>query len=407
MQAAPARRYQREAAEEVRTLRRLVDLGHTDEALPLLRAWTGRLGIEAHLIDARLQTLLGNGTEAVRAIERARAIDASDPRVFATMIEISAAVGNTQTARDELERGLAAVGPCPELTRSKGVLELYQAGGARRGVATIESAVRQDPDLPFVDRALAQGHLLLAKEALAAGRPTAALESAQRSLSYDSREVETRRVLADVLASRSRLEEAILVITELVAEGEPLQGELASLHKKAGIAALIPVPDESDADRSARRERSLEHLIAARELGLSNEELASGARILSDEAQRVADEGSAAYQASDFEGARRSFERALRYDPDHLSARNHYAVVLYRLGDYAEAARQWREVMVVMEGEGIVPPEPIHLNLAQAQVQDGDREGARGTLERWLERNADDADYAEYVVLTREALSQL
>lgn len=401
------RRVQREEADEVRALRRHVDLGRIDEALPLLRSWGGRLGLEADLIEARMHTLRGNDTEAVRAIERARAVDPQDPRVFATMIEISAAVGNTGTARSELERGLASVGNGPELTRAKGILELYQSGGARRGVATIEAALRVDPDLPFVERALAQGHLLLAKEALAAGRPTAALESAQRSLSYDDREVETRRVLADILAARSRLEEAALVISELVAEGEPLQGELAVLRKKAGIAALIPVPGESDEERETRRDRALEHLVAARELGLSIEELASGARILADEADRLADRGVRAYADGDFEFARESFERALRYDPDHLSARNHYAVVLYRLKDYAEAARQWREVMVVMEGEGIVPPEPIHLNLAQAQVQDGDTEGARGTLERWLERNAANEAYADYVVRTREALSQL
>lgn len=406
-EVASRRRVQREEAEEVRALRRHVDLGQTDEVLPLLRSWGARLGLEADLIEARLHTLAGKNTEAVRAIERARAVDPRDPRVFATMVEISAAAGNIETARAELERGIETVGSCPELTRSQGILELYRSGGARLGVSKIESALRLDPDLPFVERALAQGHLLLAKEALAAGRPTAALESAQRSLSYDSREVETRRVLADILASRSRLDEAVLVITELVDEGEPLQGELAVLHKKAGIAALIPAPNETDDEREARRDRALEHLVVARELGLSLEELASGARILADEAERLAERGVRSYADGDLELARESFERALRYDPDHLSARNHYAVVLYRLKDYAAAARQWREVMVVMEGEGIVPPEPIHLNLAQAQVQDGDTDGARGTLERWLERNESNEAYADYVVRTREALSQL
>lgn len=410
-QAAPAQqaasRVQRDESEDARELRRLVDLGHTEEALVVLRRVGNRLGVEADLIEARMHTLLGNHVEAVRAIERARALEPADPRVFATMVEISAAAGNYTTAREELERGMKRCGQCPELTRSKGVLDLFQSGGAQRGVAAIESAVRADPKLPFTDRALAQGHLLLAKQELAAGRPTAALASAQRSLSFDPQEVETRRVLADILASRSRLDESIAIITELVNQGEPLHGELASLHKKAGIAALIPAPDESESDRSVRRDRALEHLVTARELGLTNEELASGALILADESDRIAQTGVAAYASGDFDGARVIFERALRYDPDNLSARNHYAVVLYRLRDFAEAARQWREVMVVMEGEDIIPPEPIHLNLAQAQVQDGDRDGARGTLERWLERNESNEAYAEYVGLTREALAQL
>jgi Tfp pilus assembly protein PilF len=404
---AQKHRVQREEAAEVRELRRHIDLGRTDEALPLLGIWGARLGIEAELLEARLHTLVGNDTEAVRAIERARAIDTQDPRVSATMIEISSAVGHLETARAELDRAISTLGSSAELLRAQGVMELYSAGGARRGVSRIESALRLDPDLPFVERALAQGYLLLAKEALAAGRPTAALEAAQHSLSYDPQEIETRRVLADILASGSRLEEAILVITELVDEGEPLQGELASLHKKAGIATLIPVPGETDDDRETRRSRALEHLVTAREYGLTDEELASGTRILVDEADRLAERGSRAYREDDLDLARDSFERALRYDPDHLSARNHYAVVLYRLEDYAEAARQWREVMVVMEGEGIVPPEPIHLNLAQAQVQDGDRDGARGTLERWLERNESNADYADYIERTREVLAQL
>jgi len=398
---------QREEDPAVRALREHVDLGRPAEAAPLLEQWGNRLGVEGPLIEARLMALHGKDTEAVRAVERARVLDPDDPRVYATMVEISAAAGRIETAFTALERGFEAVGQRPELIRAKGVLELCQSGGAERGVATLESALRMDPQLPFTDRALAQGYLLIAKKALATGQPTAALESIQISLSHDPQDVEARRVFADVLGARAQLEEAILVITELVDEGEPLEGELATLHKRAGIAGLIPIAGESAEARAERRGEALEHFVTARAFGLSEEELGSGARLLSDAALQASREGSEAYGRKELVKARAAFELALRYDPDELAARNHLAVTLFQLGEFAGAAHHWREVMVVMESEGILPPEPVHLNLAQALVENGDRQLAREMLERWLERNAESEGYAAYVVLTREALAGL
>lgn len=400
-------RFERVESDAARALRELVDLGHYREARALLDAEGPRLGAEADLIEARLAALTGDPTEVVRAVERARAAAPDDPRVPATMVELSAWAGHLDTARTELDGALRAFGATPELLRARGVLELAQQGGARKGVASIESALRRDRDLPFTARALGQGYLLLAKERLAAGQPTAALEAVRASLSHDPEEVEARRVLADVLASAMHFEEAILVMGELVDAGEPLTGELATLHKKAGIAGLIPGEDETAEQRDERRARSLEHFIAARDLGLSDDELGSGARMLEDEAARRTDLAAEAYAAEDLATAKAELELALHHDPTDLAARNLLAVTQYRLGDYAEAARHWREVMVVMESERLVPPDPIHLNLARALVRDGDEVGARGTLERWLERNGEDAAYAHQVAATREALDQL
>lgn len=400
-------RPERVESETARALRELVDLGHYAEARALLTAEGPRLGAEADLIEARLAALTGEQTDVVRAVERARAAAPDDPRVPATMVELSAWAGHLDTARQELDAALQDFGTTPELLRARGVLELAHSGGARKGVASIESALRRDADLPFTARALGQGYLLIAKEQLSAGRPTASLEAIRASLSHDPEEVEARRVLADVLASAMHFEEAILVLSELYEEGEPLDGELAAMHKKAGIAGLIPADGESSEDRDARRARALDHFVSARELGLTGEELGSGERLLADEAERWTDLGGTSYAQEDFVAAKQQLELALYYDPGDLAARNLLAVTLYRQGDYAEAARHWREVMVVMEGERLVPPDPVHLNLARALVKDGDEVGARGTLERWLERNGEDEAYAHQVPATRDALAQL
>jgi hypothetical protein len=103
------------------------------------------------------------------------------------------------------------------------------------------------------------------------------------------------------------------------------------------------------------------------------------------------------------DAAETEFRRALEYDPDLMQAQNHLAVVLFKKRNYAEAAHLWQSVIATARAEKIDLPEPVHLNLAKAQVQVGDRTGAELTLEEYLDRQPN----GEWVAPTREMLASL
>jgi Flp pilus assembly protein TadD len=167
---------------------------------------------------------------------------------------------------------------------------------------------------------------------------------------------------------------AIAVLEGLVADGAALRPELASMHKKAALGALL----ERD------RPRALEHFVAARDLGLSDEDLASGAALLDQEARLATEMGLAALDKNDLAAAEAQLRKATHYEPGMLAPRNHLGVVLYRRGQFGEAAALWRGVLAEARAEAIELPDPVHLNLALALKAAGDVAAARQVLDEYL-----------------------
>lgn len=372
---ARVERLPRSNAPEIAKLRRHIDLGDVAAARALLPA-AELAGDEALLLKARCDAMSGEFIAALRSIESARARSPRDPDVYATAAEIYAAAGKPESAWSEIGRGTELCGESPELLRAKGVVWLLREGGAERGLAFLEDARAKDPSLPFTDRALAQAHLLCGKNAMRAKDLDGALRHARRASDLDPGDVDAQRFLADVLAGRLDFDGAIEVLRELAQSGEPLDGDLASLEKRAGMASLL----------AHDRESALSHFAAARAHGMSDADLATGARLLLEEARARVALGVEAYEAGDARAAEARFRSALVLEPDLIEAQNHLAVVLFQRRELAEAIELWQAVLQRARAEDIELPEPVHMNLAKAQFQNGNPAAARATLEESLRR---------------------
>jgi len=369
------RRSERVEAEWAVTLRRAIEFGALAHARTLLDAHSEELGVEADLLRARLLTAEGADLEAQRAIERARRAAPADVRVPAAACELHSAHGRMESALQELKLAHELGGAMAEVHRAKGVHLLSQSGRAAEGLRELEAAIELDPDLPFVDRAMAQAHLLLAKEHLGKGRSKDALRSVERSLHHDPQEFETRRLLSDVLLAEKRILDALVVLEELYAEGHSIIGELATMEKRAALVLLL----------RGEREEALDLFCKAREHGLGDDELGSGAQILAEAAMEALAAGVDAYEAGEVDEARGRFERAVRLDPELLAAQNHLGVVCFRLGDNECAKRHWEVVWQAAVKEGLELPEPVEVNLARAMARLGELKQAEELLRASLE----------------------
>jgi tetratricopeptide (TPR) repeat protein len=370
------RRSERDGSAGARALRRALELGELTGIEALFEAARPSLGVEAELLAARLCALRRQDLQVSPLIENARAAAPADPRVYATAAELHAASGRLETAREELRRGVEACGMSPELLRAQGVLELCRQGGAARGLELVERALEYDPELPFTGRLKGQAHLLLGKRALAERRPAAALVHARQSLESDPGELDARLFFADCLAAAGELPSAVIVLEELEAEGHGRGAELALMYKRAALGELV----------LEQRDRALEYFRLAREAGLDDEQLGSGAGILRAAAEEAMRAGITAFEAGDLPTAELRFEHALRLDDSLLLVHSQLAVVLFQQKQFLPAATHWRRVLDEARAEELELPDPVHIYLAKALYAADAKSDARGVLQTYLAR---------------------
>lgn len=241
--------------------RRLIDLGRADLARPLVEALEGELGLEGPLLLARLQRLEGDEEGWVPFIARARQMDPSDPRPYATAAELYASTGKRAAAAEEIERGRAACGGLsPELQRARALLELVTPGVGRAqvGLELLDAAVREDPELPFTRRGFGQAYLLVAADAMGRDAVDEALELMERSLEYDPADRDARRTYGDMLiAGPKDFDRGLELLEEVLAEGENIGAELGRKYWSGGIFARL----QGDLDVAEAR------FLRAQELG--------------------------------------------------------------------------------------------------------------------------------------------
>ncbi|MFT4537610.1 MAG: tetratricopeptide (TPR) repeat protein [Planctomycetota bacterium] len=420
--------------KDVVAARLAIEDGRIEDARPVLSARAAELGVEKLLLEARSAAVLEDDIRVSQLIEQAREQAPKDARVYATSAELHAASGRLETSQAEVLRGSQICGMTPELERARGVQLICTSGASEAGMRLLETAHQHDSDLPFINRPLCQAYRLVGQKKLGMGLAPEALRHARLALKFGPLDFEARRLMAECYVGVNEHALAAEFYQDLVDGGEPLQVELRTAYKNAGIAALMLN------DRAA----SVAHFLAARERGMSDADLGTGQTILEGEAvnkvmqaraqneagefarakalakealeidpncQEAREElagyatleGMAALTEQAFDMAFNKFELALDYDPESLEAHNFMGHTLIELGRPAEAAKAWSWVVDTARIEKLELPEPVHLLLAKAQTLSGNVAESRATLEEYLTLEPDGA----HVGRTRELLAVL
>jgi tetratricopeptide (TPR) repeat protein len=375
------------------------------------------LGVESQLLGARLAAMVGDPIESSRLLERAKLQEPKDARVWATAAELAMEAGRGDTALEEWKKGRKLCGLTPEMLRAEGVLAIFQTGmrQGRRGVALLEKAVQLDPGLPFVNWPLSEAHRLLAQE-VAGTQPELAIEHCEKAVSLTADNLEAREFLGDLYMTAGRWGEGIKIFESLMAEGRPLDSKVALFSKQAGVVAL----------KKGHRELAVDYFDRARELGLTDEELGTGALVLREQGKRhlkvarkaldakdlgaawadleLADrywpqsievretcseafvrKGLVAFSEDRLEDALEEFETALGWDGESLMARYLQGNTYMELGRYGEAAKSWYLVVDKARLSGLKLPDPVHLSLARALALTEKEQEARQVLNEYLE----------------------
>ncbi len=249
----------RDDRAEAVQLRRWLDEGRTDLAAPMLDALEAELGLEGPLLRARLEVTQGDRGAWLPRIESSRRVDPADPRPYATAAEIYAALGLQDSARDEIARGMEAVGSItPELQRAQGILAITTVGGGKIGLGLLEAALRSDPELPFMGRPLGQAYLLSAQRAMAEHQGELALERIEQSLQFDPQDRDARRTYAETIIAVNRdFSGGIAILEQLLKDGEEVKDLIARMSWSAGVKSQVA----GDAGRARA------FYLRARELG--------------------------------------------------------------------------------------------------------------------------------------------
>jgi len=370
--AAPRKSARDPELEEVRTV---LEKGRGDLGLALLERVQG---FEAECLRARAEVLRGDPVAALKALDRARALDANDPELAATEIEILVAQERLPAAGEALAAAFRRSGPSPALLRAQGVLELRTPGHAPRALEALERARAGDPELPFLRRPLAQAHLLVGR-GLLDHQPAEATAHARAALGLWPALEDALELEAEALAGELRFEEAIARYEELEARGRTFGETPALLHQRCATRCLL------ERDRAG----AVRHYAAARRRGLRDEALGFGAEVLREERAALLDRGAGAAEAEDWPGAAAAFVEALALDPDDLEAEDRLAVVRFQLGEYRAAAEGWARVVAAAERGRIELRDPVALNLAKAWRLAGEREKARTVLSHLIDADPD------------------
>ena len=332
-------------------------------------------GFEPECLRARTALLAGDPVGALAALERARALDAAHPELFATEAEILATLDRLRAAADVLADGVRRAGSDPALLRAQGVIELRNQGRGRQALEALERARALDSELPFLRWPLAQAHLLVGRGRLEKA-PAEARAHARAALGLWPELVDALELEAEGLAGELRFEEALARYAELEARGRSYGETPAILHQRCATRCLL----EHD------RARAIEHYLAARRLGLDDEGLGFGAELLQEERRLALERGLSAAEAEDWGRAEDEFARALVLVPDDLEAEDRLAVARFQRADYRGAAEAWERVLTRAPHRGGELSDPVPLNLAKAWRLAGERARARQVLSDLLDR---------------------
>ena len=270
---------------------------------------------------------------------------------------------------------------------------LTQPGRGPEALKLLEAALEADPSIPYMDWPLSQAYLLTARSDLGQGSSELAIEHALDALSRDPELYDAYVILGDGYAGKLDFVSALDAYGKAAEAGLDVHRERADTHLRAGMTARMVNDDDA----------AVTHYLAARELGLSNFEMSSGADFLVARAQLALTAAADADIAEEIELAEQHLEEALRLDPHSLDALDYLGNLRFRQRRFNGAAIAW-EVLLGYEKEAAASRESAtHLNLGRALVMAGRIAESRTPLFSYLESWPDGPRAAD----TREMLQRL
>ena len=351
---------------------RALESGRLEEAQSLLTQ-ADHQRIETRLLRARLLLRQGQAVQALREIESARTDAPGEARIFGVASELYSAMGKPEEADRELRLGLALDPSCAAIERARGVYLLQLPGAAQAASIHLKRALELEPDLAFAARPLAAAYRLTGSAFLRDQNPLEAVRAARAGLDLYPDDFDLRRLHADALLAVGSLRHAAEIFEELFAEGHSVEEDLSLASWRAGMGELV----------IGKKESAIDYFVRARELGMSDEGLASALPLLNQAAMTRVGRGIKAYNEGSLDDARDLFAEAAHFDPNNLAAANHLAVTHARLGMTDLAIEGWTRVLSAFDEAGGVPPEPVHLNLVRVLVETGSLKRASLVLDRY------------------------
>ena len=373
--------------------RRALAAGQASSARTQLDQLAGAAGVEGPLLEARLALWSREVVEALAAVERARALAPADSRVFATSAEILAVTDRGADAEQEILDGIEVAGLTPDLRRAQGVRMLFQSGRGPAALGLLEAALEADPDLPYMDWPLSQAYLLTARADLGQAGGAAAVEHALLALQYDSSLSEAYVVLGDGYGGILDFTSSLEAYRMAAEAGIDVTRELVDTHLRAGMAARMLKDDRS----------ATHHYLAARDFGVSDLELGSGADYLAGRANLAMKRAGQADIDGDLDLAEEHLEEAINLDPSNFEALHYLAELRFGRGAFDGAAIAWEVLLGFESAAGQGKLSQTHLNLGRALVKAKRAKEARGYLQTYLDRWPEGA----FADQTREMLVRL
>jgi eukaryotic-like serine/threonine-protein kinase len=350
--------------------------------------------------EEKLRVSLSLVHASSRTVEWGETFDGAFPRVFELQSRVAESVAHAARLRVSPEerarieaRATASPSAWQDYTTGLALLDRQdRPGNAAAAIARLEAALRADPRFATAHAALARACLVRYEETGEVAWADRARDAAQEALRLDPRDVEVRRSLARILASRGRLPEAIDELKQAIAQKPSSDGTRRLFSEVLVEAGQHGAALEQAHEAVALRPGYVQNHMALGWVHFSAGRFAEAAtayrratEVQPDDAWAFQMLGASLHAAGDLEGAVAPYKEAIRLAPDARAWAN-LGFVYYATGRLPEALTAYEEAARIEPGSGT-----IRRDLGDARARSGDRPAAR-------------ADWKAAIDLSREAL---
>jgi serine/threonine-protein kinase len=346
--------------------------------------------------DDRVRVSLSLVRTSSRTVEWGDTFDGAFPQLFELQSRVADAVARaarlrlSADARGRVEvRATASPSAWEDYATALALLDRPdRPGNVAAAVARLERALGADPRFARAHAALARACLDRFEETNEVRWADRARDAAQEALRLDSRDVEVRRTLAEILASRGRLSEAIDELKQALAL-KPGSDQTRRLYSEV----LIDAGQKDAGLEQAREAVALRPDYLNNQMSLGWAQFSAGRWADAAAAYRRGTElqpdnpwpfqmlGTSLHLAGDLAGATTAYEQATRLAPD-ARAWSNLGYVYYATGRLPDALRAYEEATRIEPGSAT-----IRRSLGDVRARLGDKTAARADWRAALDRS--------------------